>query len=143
MLNMNQIELGSVVSFELYPSMLIASGFTRARVEGILGFDDANKYIDVMATHLQVLPTLPTDTPTNPKSYYYLKLKTINGQSTVVGIPWIKEATYQVVASTSMRFTIPNVGQSEEQIIRAQLGALGFNLTDVEYINAGENAPGG
>lgn len=134
MLNTNDIVLGSIVSFELYPSMMIASSYTRARVEAILGFADANKYIDAKAVHINVYPTLPGGTPNKPESYYYLKLKLLSGEVTVVGVPWIKELTYVVVESNSFRFTVPNVSVDDEAIIRTQLAALGYKMVDVEYI---------
>lgn len=135
MLNPNSIILGSVVNFELYPSMLIASGYTRARVESILNFQDANRYIDATAVHINIYPTLPASVPNRPDAYYYLKLKLISGEETVVGIPWIREETFQVVSSNSIRFTIPNVDTDDEQIIRAQLAALGYSMVDVQYLS--------
>lgn len=134
MLNINQITLGSVVSFDLWPSMIIGNSFSHAKIEGILNFDDANKYIDVMAVHIQVYPTLPTGVANNPRSYYYLKLRLLTGETTVIGIPWVKEDTFTTISSTAIRFTIPEISHTDEQIIRAQLGALGYELVDVEYI---------
>jgi len=134
MLNPNDIVLGSVVSFEMYPSMLIAGSYTRARVEGILNFKDANRYIDATAVHINVYPTLPVSTPNKADAYYYLKLKLLSGEETVIGIPWIKQETYQVVSSDSIRFTIPNVDVDDEEIIRTQLGALGYKMANVEYL---------
>lgn len=135
MLNISQITLGSVVTFELWPSMIIGNKFEHVKIEGILNFDDANKYIDVAAMHVQVYPTLPGGTPNNPKSYYYLKLRLLSGDATVIGIPWIKEDTFTLISSTSIRFTIPNISHDDEQIIRAQLGAIGYSLVDVEYLD--------
>lgn len=140
MLNIGQIELGSVVNFRLYPSMIITSGYNRAKIEGILSFEDANKYLDATALHIQVYPTLPQGTPNNPRMYYYLKVRLLNGQTTVVGIPWIDEDSFEKVEASSIRFTIPNISHADEQIIRTQLGAIGYQLVDVEYLN--EGAPG-
>jgi hypothetical protein len=137
MLSPNDVELGSTVSFELYPSLLIAAGYTRARVEGILNFTDANHYIDATAVHINVYPTLPPGVPNRADGYYYLKLKLLSGEITVVGLPWIKSSTYVVVESDSLRFTIPNVNVGDEAIIRTQLAALGYTLMDVEYLGVG------
>lgn len=134
MLNTNDIVLGSVVSFEMYPSMLVAASYTRARVEGILNFQDASRYIDATAMHINVYPTLPESTPNKADAYYYLKLKLLSGETAVIGIPWIKESTYQIVASNSLRFTIPDVDVDDEEIIRTQLTALGYKFTNVEYL---------
>jgi len=136
MLNLNQIKLGTIVSFELHPSMMIGTGYTRAKVEGLLNFDDANKYIDAMAVHIQVYPTLPAGVPNNPRQYWYVKLKLVSGETTVVGVPWIKEDTYAEVNAQAIRFTIPEIDQDDEQIIRMQLTALGYKMVDVEYIDS-------
>lgn len=134
MLNPNDIEIGSVVSFEMYPSLMIGASYTRATVEGIINSSDAIKSgLDVQAVHRQVYPTLPDGVPNNATAYYYLKLKLLSGEHTVIGIPWIKADTYEVVPSTTLRFTIPNVDVDDEAIIRTQLGALGYKMVEVEY----------
>lgn len=134
MLNTNDVEIGSVVSFEMYPSLLIGASYTRATVEGIINAADAIRSgMDVQAVHRNVYATLPEGTPNNPNSYYYLKLKLLSGETTIIGIPWIKESTYEVVPSTTLRFTIPNIDVDDEAIIRTQLAALGYKMVDVEY----------
>jgi len=119
----------------MYPSLLIAGSYTRAKVVSIVSFEDANRDIDATAMHINVYPTLPGGVPNRPDGYYYLKLKTLSGETAVIGLPWIKEETFTVVAATSIRFTIPNVDLDDEQIIRAQLGALGYQMVNVEYID--------
>ncbi len=135
MLNTSQITLGSIVSFELYPSLIIAPGYTRAKVEDILSFSSAMLFEDVEAQHISVWPTLPSDVPKDPRSFYYLKLKLISGESKIIGIPWIKDNTYVVDSSRNIRFTIPNIDPADESIIRAQLGALNYKIVDVEYFD--------
>ncbi len=135
MLNTSDIELGSTVSFELHPSMLIAAGYTRAKVEGILGAADARRYADIDALHVQVYPTLPPGTPNRADGYYYLKLKLISGESTIVGLPWIKDNTYQKVEAGTLRFIIQDVNQSDETIVREALAGLGYRMLQVEYVS--------
>ena len=135
MLNPNDIQLGSIVSFEMYPSLLIASSYTRAKVISILSFEDANRDIDAVAMHINVYPTLPPGVPNRADAYYYVKLRTLAEETAIIGIPWIKADTFEIVSSESIRFTIPNVDHDDEEIIRAQLGALGYKMINVEYID--------
>lgn len=119
------------LSFELYPSNIIGTKFENVIVLGLLDIDTAKGFIDPVAMHVNVYPTLPPGVPDNPSQYQYLKVRHANGSISVIGIPWIKEDTLLINNKGTLTLVIDHVTPIDrERIIRA-LSANGYKASKV------------
>lgn len=133
-LTQSDIEIFSTVSFEVYPAQLLGTGFTNAKVLAIVDADTARAWIDPVAQHAAVFPTLPAGTINRYDAYLYLKLRLANGQLTALGLPWIRKETYTVNANRTIQLTIENVTPDDEPKIRRALSANGYTAVGVRYL---------
>jgi len=134
MLSQNEIEIFSVVSFEVYPQQLLGDGFNNVKIMGLIDAETAMRWIDPVAMHAAVYPSLPTGAINAYDQYLYVKLLLNNGQTSVIGLPWIKKHSYQLVTGTTMQVTVENVNPSDEPRLRAALASNGFNQFKIIYI---------
>lgn len=135
MLTISQLVLNSTVSFDLHPSQLLGTGYKRAKLLAIMDAATAAHWIDPVAQHANVFPTLPVGTPNRYDAYPYLKLKLASGDITAIGLPWIKDETFVVATTRSIRITIDDVSPTDQENIMLSLSANGFTAADVEIID--------
>ena len=134
MASIESLKMGDVVSFDVFPTAILGTSFKRVKVVGILDMDSAKQWIDPVALHVNVFPTLPSGTPNDPSDYYYVKIKMIDGQVTCLGLPWIREESIVVHENSTIKLTIESVGVDDvEKIVRA-LAANGYAAIDVKLI---------
>ena len=134
MLTQSDIVIFSTVSFEVYPAQILGTGFTNAKVMGIIDADTARRWIDPVTTHAAVYPTLPEGSINQYDAYLYLKIQMANGQTTAVGLPWIRKESYVVNEARRLQFIVENVSADDEPIIRRALSANGFEAVSVRYL---------
>lgn len=134
MLNPATLQLFSTVSFDLHPASVLGNGFKNAKLMAIIDADTARLFIDPAAMHANVYPFLPPGTPNNYKDYPYLKFKLASGGDLVLGLPWIKDETWQVTTTRSMRLTIENVSPADQNRVIEALSANGFTAVDVQFL---------
>jgi hypothetical protein len=135
MLTPADFTLGEFISFNFYPANILGTGYTNAKVLAIidmgtaivLGFDPA-------AMHASVYSTLPQGVPNDPSQYSYLKLLLANGQTTVVGIPWIIDSSLQAASTSSIVFTVNNVSPSDQNKIIQALAANGYTAVSMKFV---------
>lgn len=135
MLSLSQLVLNATVSFDLYPSQLLGTGFKRAKLLAILDAATAQNWIDPIAQHANVFPTLPNGTPNKFDAYPYLKLKLASGQVTAIGLPWIKDETFVIATTRSIQITIDDVSPADQDAIMLALSANGFAAADVAVLD--------
>lgn len=135
MLPITQLVLNSTVSFDLHPSQLLGTGYKRAKLLAILDAATAGNWIDPIAAHANVYPTLPVGTPNKYDAYPYLKLRLASGEITAIGLPWIKDETFVVATTRSIRLTVDDVSPEDQENIIKALSANGFAAVDVEVID--------
>jgi hypothetical protein len=135
MLNIQDLPLGAMVSFDFHPVAMLGTGYKNAKLLAVLDADTARQFIDPVAKHANVYPTLPVGTPDKYDGYYYLKLRLANGSIDVVGIPWIKDETFVQVTTKSMRLTVENVAAADQNKVLEALSANGFTAVKVEYLD--------
>lgn len=135
MLNLQDLPLGATVSFEFHSAAMLGTGYKNAKLLAILDADTARQFIDPVAMHANVYPTLPPSTPDRYDGYHYLKLRLANGSIDVVGIPWIKDETFVEVTTKSMRLTVENVAPADQNKVIEALSANGFTAVKVEYVD--------
>jgi hypothetical protein len=122
---MYDIDIGSTYDFTLYGSAIIGSGFSAAKVVGILDYSSAMQLADIAATHAQILPELPAGTPSDPSVLIYVKIITSTGAVRVVALNWISSQP-TIVTSTTFVVTIYDSALSKLPEVQAMLRANGF-----------------
>ena len=129
------VELGSTVSFEVYPSTLFTTDYKACVLKSLLDSEDANAIVDTLALHRQVFPTLPAGTvPDDPTKYNWLKVQLPNGKHEYLGLPWIKDSSVTLMANLTITVTIPNAKASDVDTISKVLGANGYISSKVEIV---------
>lgn len=136
MLNHNQLPLGAIVSFQLHPRHVLGTGYSRAKVLGVLDHRTASQYIDVPATHANVFPSLPAGTPNDYRSYWYVKLLLSSGIETCIGIPWIIDSSLIIHENSSLQITLRDVGPQEQEELIRLITARGFTIADVKVLDS-------
>lgn len=135
MLTPSQLPIGSIVNFDLYPTQVLGTSIKRAKVLAHLDADTAAFWIDPIALHANVYPTLPEGVPNSYKGYLYVKLQLASGEITAIGFPWIREETVAIVSTQTIQLTIANVSAEDQNAILEALSANGFSAVDVAIID--------
>lgn len=88
---------GTRVSFEVYPDSYLSNEFKDVILEGVMTPAVARKLgFDLDAAHQNVYPVLVgagVSVPNDPRQYNYAYITFASGESTWVGIPWIRPGT--------------------------------------------------
>lgn len=121
--------IGSVVSFNVYPAAIIGTNYTRVKVLGIFDARIALRFADVASLHANVYPTLPPGSGEKYTDYQYVEVELSDGQTTIIGIPWIVASTVTVHGNTQAQFVVSNITPADVDIIRQQIIAAGY--TDI------------
>lgn len=132
---LSKLPLNSTVSFELYPSYIIAAGYSFAKVLAHLDADTARALgVDIQAKHNNVYPTLPSDVPNRPSAYPWVKLRLQNGETVIIGAAWIKETSIKVLNAKRVRWETDITGDDDAALIVRALAAQGFTALNMEVI---------
>lgn len=123
-------KIRQVYDFDVYPSAIIGNNFKGVTILAIMDNETASKEVDTQAMHVQIFPMVP-GMVNDPNGYDYVKIRTINGQTTILGVPWIKEDTVQLVESRTVTAVIANVSAVDVPRIRDALVQNGFNNVTV------------
>jgi len=116
-----------VYNFDVYPAALLGTSYLGVTVLSIMDPTTAAKEIDIQALHAQVYPTLPPGTPNDPTGYDYVKIQTITGQVTILGMAWINESTVVVVQSNTIVIRVNDVAAIDLSRIMNALVQNGYN----------------
>lgn len=126
------LQIKQSYSFEVYPAALLGNGFQNVTVMAIMDFESASKEFDAQARHVQVYPSLPAgSTPNNPAEYLFVKLRLANGTTTILGLPWIKQATIAQISSSTITVKIAGASVTDLPLVRAALVQNGFKNIQV------------
>ncbi len=118
--------IGSIYDFKLFAPAILGSGFSKAKVAGLLDYESAMMLQDVAAQHAQVYPALPSGTPVDPAKLVYIKLVTSAGNTTVIAMNWLSTEPTSVDATTAtVKFF--NITLADLPRLAAMFKANGFN----------------
>lgn len=120
-------QLKNVYNFDVYPSPILGNDFHNVTVLAILDYETALQTVDIPALHVSVYPHLPAGTPDDPSQYDYVRIRTQNGNTTILGIPWINLDTVELRQSMSMTVIIEDVGSIDLERVRLALVQNGYN----------------
>lgn len=127
--------VNSKYNFEVFPVQILGVDFKNVVVLGVITADIAQNFLDIDAVHVQVYPYLPQGTPNDPRSYDYVMIKSLSGEKTVLGIPWINADTIINVESGIIAVQISNVNSQDIQRVSDALIANGFNQFTIDIRN--------
>lgn len=121
--------ISAIVSFTVYPAAIIGSNFSRVKILGIFDARIAQRFADVASLHANIYPTLPPGSGEKYTDYQYVEVELPDGQTSIIGIPWIVASTVTVHGNTQAQFVVSNITPSDVDIIRQQIIAAGY--TDI------------
>jgi len=125
------IVFGNTVSFDVYPSSILGSKFSNVKVIALMDKDTASTWIDPEAMHANVYPTLPATVVDDPSSYQFVMLKHSNGETSVIGLPWIIENSVQVIQKGTLTIRLDNITPLQSDQIVNIISANGFQIKEV------------
>lgn len=128
---------GTRLSFEVYPDAYLANKFKDVVLEGIVTAMVARQLgFDIDAAHQNVYPSLIAAgvvVPNNPREYNYAYVTFLNGESTFVGIPWIREGSVISAAGHTLGLTFYNRNDVRRRRILDALSAVGESPDDSSW----------
>lgn len=124
-MSLPNFQIRQVYDFDVWPASIIGNNFKGVTVLALMDNETASKEFDTQAAHIQVYPLVP-GMVNDPNGYDYVKIKTTSGVTTIVGLPWIKEDTVQLVESRTITVKVGNVSASDVPRIREALVQNGF-----------------
>lgn len=121
--------LGDRVSFQVYPLALYGDIFNNCVGTDLVSAKTAKKFgIDPEAEHAKVYNSLPTGTVQDDAySYNWLVLTLADGTERVIGLPWIKVDTIEVVTTLNAIITVAGVSNADVIKLRLALSSNGFS----------------
>lgn len=133
---MTNFQIGAMYSFEVYAPSILTSSFKNVVAEGVLREAQAKQLgLDTRAMHARVFPYLPSGTPNDPSAYNYALFRTLTGETTILGIPWIRDSTVSLIDAQTLSIKIGNVDATKDiPIIRNALSQLGYNQVDISVM---------
>jgi len=127
----NPFTLRGVYNFTTYAPHILKSEFRNATCVTLTNYTTASQISDVATIHSQVYPSLPPGTPTDFRQIDYAIFLLPTGQTTIMGIPWIKPDSIQKVQSVTITAKIVASDANDLPAIQQALASIG--LTNVEY----------
>jgi len=127
--------VNQVVSFNTRAPAVLGDVFTRVTVKSLLDAEDARRYIDPVATHVNVFPLVHIADPTVPddsNKYMYLKIQFETGEVTALGVPWIDPDSLTIVTPGTAIVTLTDFSPDDIPRLRNALLANNFTGFTVE-----------
>lgn len=134
MLSPQQLPVGSIVSFNLYPTAVLGASVSNAKVV-VPAMDSSiavSLGVDIQAIHANVYDTLPASTPNDPTQYPWVGLLLSNGQRLFIGLPYIVDSTLVVASTSNITFTVENVTPDDQNDILQALAGIGFTAVNMK-----------
>ena len=122
----DNLKAGNNVIFNV-KTTVIKSSFYGVTVEAIATASIAQKIKDVKSLHLQVKPYI-SGLPNNYDDYSYVIVRMPNGDTEVIGLPWIVETSIQISSKRNYQLILDDIEPEQVQIIRNTLVNRGVKI---------------
>lgn len=138
-------QTGSVVSFRLLQTTLVANNFNNVKI--IINdstFNAACRFNpELQSLHEALYPYFKdkVNNVNNPSAYTYFIVELENGECLAIGKPWIDETSFKVVNSSRASIEISNFRLEWEPQIKDLLNNLGASYTLTLGSVAGKSTP--
>jgi hypothetical protein len=135
---MAQMENKKTYDFEVYAPNVLGTGFKRIEILGYFPFETAIVLQpDLAPVHAEVYSSgrLPAGTPNDPRQYNWYRIKKPDGSITMLGEPWIDQASIREVAVGAATCTLPNVTTTDLIRLRDMFTQAGFVDFEIKFGN--------
>lgn len=131
------LKKGATVDFVVEAPEILTTGFVNVFINSELDMETAQQLgLDVMAKHQSLYPLFKDKGfADDPASYGYVRVTKENGVSTILGIPWIVEASIAVKQRSQISVSIPDVGVNDIALVKAALESNGYKNAVVKLVD--------
>lgn len=128
---LGKFRIGDTISFEVYAGSILSQDYDNVKVQAIIPAHLCDTFgYDVFATHAQIYRLIPEGRmEDNPRSYHYLLVENENGNTRVVGLPWINESTIRVFSQNVATFTVESIDQEDINRIADVIAQYGYSCS--------------
>lgn len=135
MATIQEIPIGTVISFEVYPSAQYGNNFKAVTLQAVFDANIARMLgFDVVAANQNVYQSLPSGTPVDPTQYNYFQIRYSSGETQILGIPWIRVGTLSVHDGKRLTMVFDDIDETRKDRIIAAVKAQGENPTSVTFV---------
>lgn len=127
--------IGSTVRFNTLAPSVLGANRDNVAVQAVLDLDTAMMLSDVRAKHAQVRNYIQS-LPQSAAGYNYVKLRYGNGETEILGVPWVDANSIEVITDRKLVITISDVSDSTEQLVRQALLQNGISKFNLEVVAA-------
>ncbi len=120
-MQLSPLDVGKLISFEVYPRPIISSGFTAVKLL-TMGSGTAYAKYNPKEMHENVYSSVP-NCPQSYLQYIFYEIEFPNGKKTVVGDPWIVPDSVQREEGSRLVCVIPNAGVADIATVQRLLRA--------------------
>lgn len=123
MSTLQEVPIGTVISFEVYPSVQYGSNFQSVTLRAVFDSNIARMLgFDYIAANQNVYQSLPAGTPVDPTQYSYFQVEYGSGETEILGVPWIREGSLTIVNGKRLTLVFDDIDETrKERIIAAVL----------------------
>lgn len=124
----------SRISFEMNASAMFGYRIENATFSGVFSADVAILMnVDIEAMHASAFPTLPDGTPNDARQYDYFQVRLADGQTRVMGVPYVREGSVKVSGGKTLVLTFSEVSNEQFYRIKEALASNGFSPSNVVF----------
>lgn len=135
MATLQEIPVGTVISFELYPSAQYGNNFTAVTLTAVFDSNIARMLgFDYIAANQAVYQSLPAGTPIDPTQYSYFQIKFASGETQILGVPWIRSGTLTIHNGKRLTMVFDDLDETRKDRIIAAVKAQGENPSSVTFV---------
>lgn len=127
--------IGKVIQFETNAPAILGARYKDVKLLAILDAGTAVLFADILAKHVAVYPYLPEGVLDDYTSYNYVKLEMPDKSIMIMGVPWINEASVQVIVNTDIVVKLKGRSHDDVNLVRQALLANGFEGFTVEVVS--------
>ena len=121
-------DIGKYYNFSVYANTVIGMNITSARLVSIMDYTTALKFGNIVLTHAQVLPYLPSGSLTDQTKYTYYLFTLKDGNNIIVADTWIIPNSVIPVTTTTNTLILYDVNPLQLGVIRDQLRLMGISF---------------
>lgn len=133
-MQLQEIPIGTVISFEVYPSAQFGNNFQSVTLKAV--FDSSLARIlgfDYIAANQQVFDTLPAGTPIDPTQYNYFQIQLASGETQILGVPWIRAGTLSIHNGKRLTLVFDDIDETRKARIIAAVRGVNENPTSTVF----------
>jgi len=120
-------EIGKTYKFDTLAPIVLGATLDRARVSSIMDYRSAMIIDNVESKHRTVYPyLLANGVPDRPENYTYVLFELSGSIRTILALEWINLDSIELITTSLLTITIPDLADSDLIIIRRLLMKAGY-----------------